>query len=213
MSNLEDSPKVRHEEDSPKVRQEPKPAPIDSKAVVQPNPPPLKWDTRHIVLGVAALFFGIMTIWLWTGLNAAKSQGKSQLLTSEQQGQERLEGQKLESQRTLSATREEAALQQASAFATAIQPIMSLKGQVPEISDRTIQAATKNLAQLGEYSFVSVTDADGRVIGSSDLTIIGQDFSGNLAEGVSTVNGQNQAVAAISSDGGRFGFVVIRINK
>ncbi|MGV3618917.1 MAG: hypothetical protein ACO1SV_26625 [Fimbriimonas sp.] len=124
-----------------------------------------------------------------------------------------LNEQRQASESTLGAAREEAARNQALAFAAAIQPVMAFRGQIPEVTNRSVQSATENLARQGNYSFVAVTDTNGKVVSSSDLTVIGRDFTGNLEPGVALVEGQNQAVAPIGTDGTAMGHVVIRIRR
>jgi hypothetical protein len=171
------------------------------------------WDAWHIVLGVLALAFAITSIWLWTEVAGAKSDASKAIAQNDQRNQELLNTQGEKSAAVLMETRKEAALNQATAFAAAIQPIMSFKAQIPEITDRSVQGATESLARQGSYSFVAITDADGKVIASSDLAIIGRDFAGNLQEGVGQVDGENQAMAKIGSTGNDFGWVVLRLRN
>lgn len=171
------------------------------------------WDTWHIVLGVVALAFAITSIWLWTAVAGARRDAQTAIAQNDQKNQDMLTAQGRQSDAMLMETRKEAALNQATAFAAAIQPIMGFKSQVPEITDRSVQAATERLARQGPYSYVAITDATGKVIASSDITIIGRDFKGNLQEGVIQVDGENQAMAKIGSAGNDFGWVVVRIRN
>ncbi len=174
---------------------------------------PRKWDMWHGLLGVVALTLGVTSLWLWSEVRGEKSDSRQALASSAERAQSLLANEKRSGKELLGETREQAAAQQATAFAAAIQPVIGLKGQVPEITDRSIQSATENLARLGNYSFVAVTDTEGKVISSSDLTIIGQNFTGRLTEGVSKVDGQDQAAAAIGSGGNVLGHVIVRIRN
>lgn len=171
------------------------------------------WDRLHSGLGAVVLALGITSVWLWSEVRDEKSDAREAIAASDQRGQ-RLQG---EAERrggeALRASREEAAQYQATAFAMAIQPVMTLMGQVPEVTDRSVQSATENLARNGNYSFVAVTDAAGKVISSSDITVIGREFGTDLKEGVSRVEDENQAVAPIGVEGSRMGFVIVRIRN
>lgn len=172
-----------------------------------------RWDTWHIVFGVLALTFAITSLWLWSEVSSEKRESREALALNEQRSQEQLNQQGQKSDAVLMETRKEAALNQATAFAAAIQPIMGFKAQVPEITDRSVQAATESLARQGPYSFVAIADAAGKVIASSDIAIIGRDFAGNLQEGVGQVDGENQAMAKIGTTGNDFGWVVLRLRN
>lgn len=172
-----------------------------------------RWDTWHIVFGVLALAFAITSIWLWSEVADEKSDSREALAMNEQRSQDLLNQQGERSQAVLIEAQKEAALNQATAFAAAIQPIMGFKDQVPEITNRSVQSATERLARQGPYSYVAITDAAGKVIASSDLTIIDRNFAGSLQEGVREVDGENQATAKIGSEGNDFGWVVVRLRN
>ncbi len=207
---------MHDESDKAPKPQEVEPKPQDVKSVDSESRAgwmPSKWDMWHGLLGVLAFTLGVTSLWLWSKVREETRDGRQALASSKERSQSVLANEKRSSKELLGATREQAAEQQATAFAAAIQPVIGLKGQVPEITDRSIQSATENLARLGNYSFVAVTDTAGKVISSSDLTIIGQSFTGQLTEGVSKVDGQNQAAAAIGSGGNVLGHVIVRIRN
>lgn len=169
------------------------------------------WDWRHGLLGAFALILGITSLWYYEQLVATRRTTQTALLKSQERGQQLVGDAENRGKQVLVESRKAGALSQATAFAAAIQPIMTFRGQVPEITDRSVQAATRNLAQRGNYSFVAITNPAGRVIASSDLTIIGRDFKGTLQEGVAAVDGENQAVASIGGENVDAGWVIIRI--
>ncbi|HWA82940.1 MAG TPA: hypothetical protein VG820_05885, partial [Fimbriimonadaceae bacterium] len=62
----------------------------------------------------------------------------------------------------------------ANGVAAAVRPLMALKGQLPEISDRTLQSVVAGLLAGNDYRFVAITDNGDRVLACSDLALIGR---------------------------------------
>lgn len=94
----------------------------------------------------------------------------------------------------------------AAAIAASIQPVMALKQQVPEITDRTLQAVCQGLLQDRKYRFVAITDAQGVVVASSDLALVGKPLSG----GAPTA-GALEAMSRIGTSETNLGTVTLRM--
>ncbi|HVT14410.1 MAG TPA: hypothetical protein VHE55_19260 [Fimbriimonadaceae bacterium] len=62
----------------------------------------------------------------------------------------------------------------AAGVAAALHPLLALKGQTPEISDRTLQSVVSGLLANNDYRFVAITDNGNRVLACSDLALIGR---------------------------------------
>ncbi|MFI5386718.1 MAG: hypothetical protein ACHQ50_11435 [Fimbriimonadales bacterium] len=82
-------------------------------------------------------------------------------------------------QRQLAYSRTLGMRQTADAVAASIRPLMTLKDQVPEITDRTLQSVVAGLVEQGNYSLIAVVDDRGRVLASSDLALIGKPMPPN----------------------------------
>lgn len=90
--------------------------------------------------------------------------------------------------------------QSAKAAAAALRPLMALNGQIPEVSDRTLQSVVGNLVAGGNYRFVAITDNAGKVLASSDLAMIGRPIP---------ASGHPEAVSAKIGEYPWFGTVVL----
>jgi hypothetical protein len=67
--------------------------------------------------------------------------------------------------------------QSADAAAASIAPFLVLRGQVSEISDRSLQSVVRNLLTNQKLKFVAILDVAGKVLASSDLTMVGKSVS------------------------------------
>ena len=83
--------------------------------------------------------------------------------------------------------------QTAAAAAATLAPFVALQGQVPEITNRNLQAAVRNLVQNRDLRFVAVSDGSGTVVAASDLTLVGRQMA--------TPPGMEIATAPIGADG------------
>lgn len=80
-----------------------------------------------------------------------------------------------ESALALEASRKRSLQRSADTAAAALSPFFALKGQVSEISDRSLQSVVRNLVKNESLRFVAVTDSSGKVLASSDLTMVGRE--------------------------------------
>jgi C4-dicarboxylate-specific signal transduction histidine kinase len=121
------------------------------------------WDMRHTALAVATALLLILTLWLM--ISRAQQVGA---LTQELRQHREAESERLMEQRLADTAAT------AEAYAAGIAPLVALRGQVPEITERTLQQSVAALIADGDYTRVEVTDASNRIIASNDLARIGQ---------------------------------------
>jgi hypothetical protein len=103
-------------------------------------------------------------------------------------------------------------MQAAAAAAAAVQPAFTFRGQVPEITDRTLQSVCETLLLTNAYDFVAITDTGGTVLASSDLAIVGRPIEGvKVGElELKKVEDAWQAAAPVRSESSSLGSVVLR---
>lgn len=91
-----------------------------------------------------------------------------------------------QSQRQATMLQKDGLRQSAESVAASVKPLLIFKGQVPEITDRTLQAVVSDLVDTGRYCFVAISDSDGKVLASSDLALIGKSKATPPANSVET---------------------------
>lgn len=183
------------------------------KSPARSDSPAWHWDIGHSALSVLAAGLAIAGLWLWSQYERDRKTARTTVAQAQSQNQRILDSERIASEEALQAAYREAARGQATAFAAAIQPLMSFRGQVPEITNRSVQAAAEDLARRGNFSLVAISDSSGSVISSTDLATVGRPFPGQLEPGVTEVEGQNQAIATIGESGSTMGFVVLRMRQ
>ena len=110
---------------------------------------------------------------------------------------------KSEYEAQLAASKKSGLEQSAQSVAATLTPFVALQGQVPEITGRSLQAVVRNLVQNREYRFVAVSDASGKVVAASDLTLVGRPMT--------APSGMEIATAQIGADASQ-GSVTLGVN-
>jgi hypothetical protein len=153
---------------------------------------------------LGALSAVLLIVVLWTAFR---------VFSIERTTQQRLQSARAEAAAQVTSARTESAMKVARAFAAGIQPILALRGQVPEITDRTVQQATEALIREGDYRLVQVIDRSGLVVASSDLASVGRRGAAGPTDpaGVEVVDDSVQAVTPIGEGRLRYGSVLVRI--
>ena len=128
--------------------------------------------SRAAFYGVVAVAILLATAAVWAAFAAANNAREASDLRAS--GAKSLADAKADGDRREAAAEKAGIERAAKGFASAVAPFVALKGQVPEVSDRSFQSAVRNLLATGNYKFVAVTDASGTVLASSDLASVGR---------------------------------------
>lgn len=122
-------------------------------------------------LGVAAVVSLIWGSCSSVGMYQANQVAEKLRVTSAKQASAAL----LASANAIKESRRQGIQNTADAAAAALAPFLVLRGQVPEITDRSLQSVVQNLVLNPNLRFVAITDSTGKVLASSDLTMVGRE--------------------------------------
>ena len=131
------------------------------------------WQPKAWMFYAAAVAACVLGVW---AISASLATGRANeaLAAVKADAQKTLTAAQAQAAQDLGAARQAGLRRTAQAVARVLEPFVAIKGQVPEISDRTLQSAVRNLVKDRDLRFVAVTDASGKVVAASDLTLVGR---------------------------------------
>lgn len=165
------------------------------------TPAPRDWGRIALIAGFALLL--LMLLWQTVAVSRAHASKQEALQKAEQAKVAALDGAK-----------EASSLHTATVLAAGLHQLFLLRSQYPDVSDRTFQAVCSELAATGKYDLIVITDSNGRVLASSDLTQVGTNVGSPIGShpAAEKVEGRWQVKAAILSQDATLGGVLLRFN-
>ncbi len=151
-----------------------------------------------------AIVFLILTLWLaiQLGLSGRRHQAEVKKLK--------------ESYESQLAKNEERLLQNAAqSFAIGSQPLFLFQGLVPQIDNAVMQQLCARLVQENGWEYATLLNAEGVVIASSDLALIGkvQSSMARATAGFEKKDKSVEIVQPIESQGARLGTAILKISS